>query len=128
MIVIPPATRIYLALPATDMRKSFDGLRSLVQRLLLEDPLSGAIFVFINKRRDRLKLLWWEPDGFSLYYKRLEEGTYQSLPALTDEQGNPVPQLELTPNELKLLLAGIDLKVRRRKRYQRPDPQEGKFC
>ena len=119
MITIATSTPIFLCLPPTDMRKSFDGLVGVVQQALGEEPLSGSLFVFINKRRDRIKILQWHPDGFELWYKRLEEGTYQDLPPLVDSNGEPLTGLELTSQELSLLLAGIDLKVRRRKRYRR---------
>lgn len=121
MIAIPASTRIYLCVPPTDMRKSFDGLVGLAQHFLRCDPQSGHLFVFVNKRRDRVKILQWDDDGYSLFYKRLEEGTYQCLPPLTDEEGKPLPKLQLTPHQLTLLLTGVDLRVRRRKRYEAPN-------
>ena len=91
------------------MRKGFDGLSGLVREGLGKDPLSGDVFIFFNRRRNHVKLLLWEYDGFSLYHKRLERGTYE-LPASTSE--------ELRSDELMLILQGISLKsVRRRKRF-----------
>lgn len=91
------------------MRKGFDGLCGLVREGLLKDPLSGDVFIFFNKRRSQVKLLLWERDGFSIYHKRLEKGTYE-LPASSSE--------ELRSDELMLILQGISLQsVRRRKRF-----------
>ena len=95
------------------MRKSFDGLSGIVRNELGKDSLSGEVFIFINKRCNQVKILLWEGDGFSLYYKRLEKGTYE-LP-LWKEQ---TPSVELRSDELMLILQGISLKsVRRRKRF-----------
>lgn len=91
------------------MRKGFDGLSGLVREGLMKDPLSGDVFIFFNRRRTHVKLLIWEYDGFSIYHKRLEGGTYE-LP----EKASP----ELRSDELMLILQGISLKsVRRRKRF-----------
>ena len=92
------------------MRKGFDGLSGLVRDGLMKDPLSGDVFIFFNKRRSQVKLLVWEWDGFSIYHKRLEGGTYE-LPATSS--------VELRSDELMLILQGISLKsVRRRKRFE----------
>ena len=100
------------------MRKGFDGLSGLVRDGLQKDPLSGDVFIFFNKRRTQVKLLLWEKDGFSIYHKRLEEGTYE-LP--------PSALVELRSDELMLILGGISLKsVRRRKRFDHPDSNRGK--
>lgn len=91
------------------MRKGFDGLSGLVREGLGKDPLSGDVFIFFNKRRNQVKLLLWERDGFSIYHKRLERGTYE-LPSSVSA--------ELRSDELMLILQGISLKsVRRRKRF-----------
>jgi transposase len=96
------------------MRKSFDGLSGIVQQELKKDPLSTAVFIFLNRRRNQVKLLLWEGDGFSLYHKRLEKGTYE-LPAGSDGQ----TAVYIEADQLLLLLKGISLRhVRRRKRYQ----------
>jgi transposase len=96
------------------MRKSFDGLSGLVVNELKKDPLSTSIFIFWNRRRNQVKLLHWEGDGFSLYHKRLEKGTFE-LPDSSDGQ----PVMDIEADQLLLLLKGISLRhVRRRKRYQ----------
>jgi transposase len=96
------------------MRKSFDGLSGIVQNELKKDPLSSVIFIFLNRRRNQVKLLLWEGDGFSLYHKRLEKGSYE-LPAGTNDQGSVCVEAD----QLLLLLRGISLRhIRRRKRYQ----------
>lgn len=96
------------------MRKGFDGLSGVVRQALNKDPLSGDVFIFLNKRRTQLKLLLWERDGFSIYHKRLERGTYE-LPLHNDTQS-----VELRSDELMLILQGISLKsVRRRERFDR---------
>jgi transposase len=96
------------------MRKSFNGLTGIVQNELKADPLSGAIFIFLNRRRNQVKLLLWERDGFSLYHKRLEKGSYE-LPAGSDGQ----LAVTVEADQLLLLLKGISLRhIRRRERYQ----------
>jgi transposase len=95
------------------MRKGFDGLSGLVRDGLQKDPLSGDVFIFFNRRRNQVKLLLWERDGFSIYHKRLERGTYE-LPDLTPSSTSA----ELRSDELMLILQGISLKsVHRRKRF-----------
>lgn len=112
MLNVPVPVRVFLCTVATDMRKSFDGLHGLIVETLQQDPLSGDWFVFLNRRRDRLKIMTWEQDGFSIWYKQLQRGTF-ALPAGDGDS------LRLTSRELALLLAGIDLKqTRPRKRYQ----------
>jgi transposase len=97
------------------MRKSFDGLQVLVQQVFQLDPLEGHLFLFVNRRRDRVKILWWDRDGLALFYKRLEAGTYQLPVVAADAQG-----VEIDATQLALLLGGIDLRsARRRKRYSR---------
>jgi transposase len=96
------------------MRKSFDGLTGIVQNELKADPLNGAIFIFLNRRRNQVKLLLWEGDGFSLYHKRLEKGSYE-LPADSDGRLD----VTIEADQSLLLLKGISLgHIRRRKRYQ----------
>ncbi|MEO8474493.1 MAG: IS66 family insertion sequence element accessory protein TnpB [Chryseolinea sp.] len=109
MLSLSSSCRYFLYRHPTDMRKGFDGLSGLVRDGLQKDPLSGDVFIFFNKRRSQVKLLLWERDGFSMYYKRLEQGTYE-LPLSTST--------ELKSSELMLILQGISLKsVRRRKRF-----------
>lgn len=113
MLNVPTPVRVFLCTVATDMRKSFSGLHGLIVETLRQDPLSGDWFVFLNRRRDRLKVMTWEQDGFAIWYKQLQRGTF----ALPTHEGD---SLQLTSRELALLLTGIDLKqTRPRKRYQR---------
>lgn len=96
------------------MRKGFDSLSGIVMQQMQMNALSGDVFMFINKKRNQVKLLLWEQDGFSLYYKRLEQGTYE-LPAIDKN----IKSLNLSSQQLQLILQGISLKsVRKRKRYQ----------
>src|SRR5262245_53813838 len=116
MLSFSRTTRVFLATQPTDLRKGFDGLFALVENMIQEDPFSGHLFVFRNRARDRLKVLWWDRDGLAVFYKRLERGTF-SFPAATGD----VPQIEMTGADLQLILQGIDpAKVQRSKRYQRP--------
>jgi transposase len=82
MLSLPPSVRIFVATQPADLRRSFDGLAALVRDFLAGDPLSGHLFVFRNKRGDRLKVLYWDRDGLAIWYKRLEEGTFD-FPATT---------------------------------------------
>jgi transposase len=105
--------RVYLCTSPADMRKGFDTLAAMVRDYLGYDPLSGHLFLFVGRSRDRMKILYWDRDGFALWYKRLEEGTFR-LPSR-----NTGKSVELKASELAMLLAGIDLtSIRRRKRYQ----------
>ena len=128
MLNISRTTRVFLATEPTDMRKGFDGLFAIVESVISEDPFSGHLFVFRNRRRDRLKVLWWDRDGLAIFYKRLERGSYQfptdtvvrkSGGSMSDTSSSQ--RCEIRADELSLLLEGIDLaSVKRRKRYQRP--------
>jgi transposase len=121
MLSIPRTTRVFLATVPTDMRKGFDGLHALVETVIEEDPFAGHLFVFRNQRRDRIKLLWWDRDGWSIFYKRLEKGRYE-FPTDRIEQAS----CEIRAEELMLLLEGIDLKsVKRHPRYERPSVMAG---
>ena len=100
--------------PPTDMRKSFDGLCGIIIGSLKQDPLSGSVYVFINKRRNRIKLLLWDNNGFWLFYKRLERGTFR-IPVVLGSSS-----LTISYDQLVLLLKGIKLpSVKQRKRYYR---------
>jgi transposase len=111
MLSLPPAVRIWLCTQATDLRKSFDGLAALVKDGLGHDPLSGHVFVFRNRVCDRVKLLVWDADGYVIWYKRLEAGTFR-FPAAGDA------------SDLRLLLDGVDpASVRRSQRYRQPAAQ-----
>jgi transposase len=98
------------------MRKGFDSLSGIIQQHIHQNPLSGAVFIFLNKRRTQMKLLLWEGDGFSLYHKRLEKGTYE-LPLCDSD----APHAAISAEQLLLILKGISLRhVRKRKRYAHP--------
>jgi transposase len=113
MLSVPTKVRIFLCRSAIDMRKGFDGLHGVVLEVLRQDPLSGDLFVFLNKRRDRVKLLIWDGDGMLIVYKRLERGTF-SRPAGNDDS------VTLSSAQLSMLMGGIDLKqTRQRPRYSR---------
>lgn len=113
MLTIPATTRIYLASKPVDMRKGFDGLNGLVAEAWGKDPFAGHLFVFIGKRRDRVKILFWDQNGFALYYKRLEKGRFQ----MPDTTGQHVL---LEPAQLSMLLSGIDLNRPRLARWKPP--------
>jgi len=109
-------TRVFLYIPPADMRRGFDGLAGLVRDGLGHDPLSGSLFVFRSRRGDRLKLLWWDEDGFALWSKRLEAGTFR-FPAVAAGRAG----IEIRSADLAMILDGIDLdSVKRSKRYRRP--------
>jgi transposase len=110
VLTLPPSVRIYLAAGATDLRRSMDGLSALVRDHLGLEPLSGHLFVFRNRRGDRLKILVWERSGFWVLYKRLERGTF-SWPS---EAGS---SFEMRASDLQLLLSGVELSSTRRRRW-----------
>lgn len=115
MLSVPGAVKIFLCLEPADMRRSFDGLAAMVEHVLEQDPLSGHLFVFRNRRADRVKLLYWDRDGLCIWYKRLEAGTFR-FP--TPQQGQTC--VTISAAEWAMLLDGVDLaSVRRRKRYRR---------
>ena len=118
MLSISSQTRIFLAREPVDMRKSFHGLIGLTESVLQQDPLSGHLFVFVNRRRDRIKLLYWGGTGFCIWYQQLEEGGYQLPDVATADERKGV---EITSSQLSLILDGIDLSsVRQRRRYRLP--------
>lgn len=113
MFSLSSSFQFYLYGSPTDMRKSFDGLSGLVQGQLKRNPMSGEVFIFINRRRDRLKLLHWESGGFVLFYKRLESGTLE-LPTLE----NNASSYQIQWGELVMMVEGISIeKTKKRKRY-----------
>jgi transposase len=119
MISLPSSVRVFFHTPPTDLRKGFDALCGLVTTAFGQDPTCGHFFLFVNRRRDRMKILYWDRDGLAIWYKRLETpGTFQ-IPATVTEAAS----IEMTPTQLSLILSGIDLKsAQQRKRYQRPTP------
>jgi transposase len=122
VINLPPTVRILLAMAPADMRRGFDGLAALTTSVLGEDPLSGHLFVFRNRRGDRLKILYWDRDGFAIWAKRLERGVFRFPPPRDG-------RIEVTPAEMAAILEGIDLKhAHRQRRYflpSRSSPREG---
>lgn len=114
MINFPPTVRIFLAVQPADMRRGFDGLAALTTSVIGQDPLSGHLFVFCNRRRDRVKILYWDRDGFAIWMKRLERGVFRF----------PVPvgdRVEVTPAEIAAILEGIDLsRACRQRRFVLP--------
>jgi len=113
MIPLSPATRIYLASGATDLRKSFEGLSDLVRHRFNDDPLSGHLYVFTNRRKNRIKILFFDGSGTWVWAKRLGQGCF-AWPK-TSEPG----ALRIVAEELTLLLSGIDLDKTRARRWWR---------
>lgn len=117
MIHLPASVRVYLCLTPCDMRKSFDSLQALVRDHLELDAFAGHLFVFSSRRKDRVKILYWDRDGFAVWSKRLEEGRY-----VVPFEDGAEHRREITAQELGALLSGIDLSTaKRRKRYRRGD-------
>jgi transposase len=111
---------VHLCCNPTDMRKSFDGLCSIITSSFKKDPLRDGIFVFVNKQRDRMKLLVWDRHGYLLLYKRLEAGRFQ-MPPIDEYTNGKNEALRITYEQLMLIIEGIDLaSVKRRKRYNLP--------
>jgi transposase len=113
VLSLSPTIQIFMAIEPVDLRKGFDGLSAAVQAVFDRNVLDGHLFLFLNRRRDRIKLLWWDRDGLALFYKRLERGTYE-IPR--HAPGNK--QLCLDATQLSLLLSGVQLdSVKHRRRY-----------
>ena len=113
MLSIPSTVSIFLYTEPTDMRKGFDGLSAIVRSEFSADPLDGSLFLFVNRRRDRLKILHWDGTGYWLYYKLLEAGTFEVI-----RSESQCAQIDAT--QLAMLLGGVSLvSVKRRKRYRR---------
>jgi transposase len=107
--------RVFLCMLPTKMNYSFDSLRGLAQQVFDQDPLSGHLFLFVSRDRDRLKILFWDHDGLAIFYKRLEAGTFQ-LPRTVDGETG----IELDERQFKRLLTGLDLRTgQQRRRYRR---------
>ena len=106
MLSLPPSVRIFVARGATDMRKSFDTLAALVIDVIDEDPMSGHLFFFLNRRRNRAKILWWDRSGYCLLAKRLEHGQFRVFDQASDKPGG----FEVSASDLALILEGIDLR------------------
>lgn len=116
MLSLPSSTRIFLATAPTDLRKSFDGLATLVEACFEMDPSSGDVFVFLNRRQTQVRLLYWDRDGFCIVMKRLEAGTFRRTKSADGQV-----RVEIDAGDLVLLLEGIDAsRARRNKRYRKP--------
>ncbi len=116
MLTLPASVRIYVAADAVDLRRGFDGLAAATRSLIQQDPLNGHLFVFLNRRRNRIKLLAWDRTGYLLIYKRLERGTFH----LPMQPSSGRRHLELDAGDLGLMLEGVDLRgARRRERWRR---------
>ena len=113
--MLPPSVRIFLATGPTDLRRSLDGLAAITKEALRHNPFSGYLFVFRNRRRDRVKILWWSSGGLCLFYKRLERGRFR----FPNAQARSV---EVEAGDLAILLEGIDLAGARRRERFVPSP------
>jgi transposase len=114
MLTLLPGGRILLAVEPVDGRKGIDSLAGVVRAVLHGDPMSGDLFVFKNRRGDKLKILAWMGDGFALYLRRLERGTF-AFPVAKDIC------VHVTPTQLAMILGGLDpAKARERRRYKTP--------
>lgn len=122
MLTLPASVRIYVAADAVDLRRGFDGLAAVTRSIIRQDPLNGHLFVFLNRRRNRIKLLVWDRTGYLLIYKRLERGTFH-LPT-QPEAGQA--HVELDAGELALMLEGVDLRGARRQQRWRRLPHEAR--
>lgn len=106
MLTVTASMRVFVAREPTDMRKGFDGLGALVVNIIDEDPQSGHLFLFINRRRNRAKILGWTGTGYFIFYKRIERGHF----VLRDQANGKPGAFEVTPHELGMILEGIDLR------------------
>lgn len=123
MLTIPSTVKLFAAVDPVDFRRGIDGLVAIVESEFAIEAMSGHIFIFLNKRANQVRLLFWERDGFCLLTKRLEVGTFRRLKKPVDA----LSHVELEPAELVLLLEGIDVaSMRRRKRYVRSENEDKK--
>ncbi len=113
MLNLPVTAHVFLCTTPVDLRKSFDGLSGLVESVFQRNVLDGQLFLFVNKRRDRIKALWWDRDGLIIWYKRLEAGCFE-IPSAKDAAAH----VTIDATELAMLLGGVSLgSVKRRKRF-----------
>ncbi len=116
MLSLTPGVRLFVATAPTDVRKSFNGLSDLVVGSLGMDPMAGDIFIFLNRRGDQMRMLFWDTDGYCILAKRLEAGTFRRVTGPAGES-----RVEIDAADLAMLLAGVDAKVvSRRRRYRHP--------
>jgi transposase len=112
MLHVPASVAIYVHTQPVDLRKGFDGLSGIVRAEFQADPLDGSLFLFFNRRRDRLKILHFDGTGYWLYYKLLEAGTFEAV-------AGEGPRVQIDATQLAMLLGGVSLASVRRKRYRR---------
>jgi transposase len=127
MLIVPSQIKVFASLAPTDMRKSFHGLTGIVEKELGQPIEDGDLFLFFNRRRDRLKVLFFTGDGTVILYKRLERGTFEALRASQEQTSESSSHrgLILNIDELRLLLEGIELSsIKRRKRWRRQQPKQ----
>jgi transposase len=118
MLTFPANVSIYLANSPTDLRKSFDGLATIVQAAFGMEPTNGDLYVFLNRRATQVRMLFWATDGFCIVAKRLEAGTFRRVRRAEEEQAH----VEIDAAELAMLLEGIDVDTfKRRRRYVHPN-------
>jgi transposase len=116
VLTLPPAVRVFLAVEPVDLRKSIDGLAAIVRNQWSGDVYSGHLYVFVSRRRDRVKVLFWDRSGFVVYYKRLERGRFR-----IQHVASEASSVQLEATELAMLLDGIDFRhVRRTQRWEPP--------
>jgi len=121
MLMLPASVRVFLAVEPADMRCQIDGLMARVTRVLGDDAYSGALFVFRNRRADRVKILYWQPGGFCIWFRRLEKGRFR----FPEAEGQKV---EVEAAELALMLEGIDLRGARRRVRWKPPRKQGRLA
>jgi transposase len=112
VVGLPPSVKIYFATGLVDMRNGIDGLRAVVEQVLKKNPVDGHLFVFVGKSRDKVKILFWDKNGYVVYFKRLERGRFQ-LPTIDERR----TKVEMEATELAMLLDGIDLNAKRLSRW-----------
>jgi transposase len=118
MLMLPPSVRIFLCVSPVDMRRSFDTLSGLVEEYLGEDPLSGHLFVFRNREETKIKIVYWDGDGYAIWYKRLERGTFALPKAAT-------AGVEIETSVFSMILGGMDSKsMSKKKRFKREKKRE----
>lgn len=120
MLTLPASVRIYVAAEAVDLRRGFDGLAAAARSVIGADPLSGHLFVFLNRRRNRIKVLVWDRTGYLLLYKRLERGTFR----IATEPRIGERHVEVDAGELGLMLEGLDLRGAMRQKRWRHMPHD----
>ena len=120
VVGLPPSVKIYFATALVDMRNGIDGLRAVVEQVLRKNPNDGHLFVFVGKGKDKVKILFWDKNGYVLYFKRLERGRFQ-IPAADEKR----TKVEMEAEQLSMFLGGIDLNAKRLARWDVPSIEQG---